>query len=71
MWLVRHLIRRNNNGLQSTDIIQRHELYPARQTSPEGFFVQTVGVLDAIQGMLFKRSLDPMQDIKDMMFFRP
>lgn len=36
---------------------------------PVGFFVQTISFLDVIQSMLFERRLDPVQNVKDMMFF--
>ena len=37
----------------------------------EGFFIETVMVFDLVQSLFLERSLDPMQDVINVMLLRP
>lgn len=47
----------------------RHKSETNRETSPEGFFVQAITLLEVVKCMLFERRLHKEQDIEDMRIF--
>lgn len=48
-----------------------HLQKPYKWYTPEGLFIEAIGLLKAVQSVFLEGCFDPMENIKDMVLLRP